>query len=51
MRLSSGYHPETNRQTEQLNQELEAALSCVSPSERKLVVTAVALDRIRTHLP
>uniref|UniRef100_A0A3B3XMZ2 Gypsy retrotransposon integrase-like protein 1 n=1 Tax=Poecilia mexicana TaxID=48701 RepID=A0A3B3XMZ2_9TELE len=30
--LSSGYHPQTNGQTERLNQEMEATLRCVSSS-------------------
>lgn len=28
--LSSGYHPQTNRQTERVNQDLESALRCVT---------------------
>ena len=31
--LSSGYHPQTNGQTERLNQELEAAIRCVTTQD------------------
>lgn len=32
--LSSGYHPQTNGQTDRLNQELETAIRCVASTNQ-----------------
>ncbi|KAI3373264.1 hypothetical protein L3Q82_006566 [Scortum barcoo] len=49
--LSSGYHPESNGQTERMNQELETSLRCLVAQNQDNMEPTPDLDRVRVQHP